>query len=61
MNTPRHSVSVAAVITNDRGQALLIQRRDNNRWEPPGGVLELEESSRGWPASGSPRGDRADG
>jgi 8-oxo-dGTP diphosphatase len=44
MNTPRHSVSVAAVITNDRGQALLIQRRDNNRWEPPGGVLELEES-----------------
>ena len=43
MNTPRHSVSVAAVITNDRGQALLIQRRDNNRWEPPGGVLELDE------------------
>ena len=44
MNTPRHSVSVAAVITNDRGQALLIQRRDNSQWEPPGGVLELDES-----------------
>ena len=44
MNTPRHSVSVAAVITNDRGQALLIQRRDNNQWEPPGGSLELDES-----------------
>src|SRR5690349_399940 len=44
MNTPRHSVIVAAVITNDRGQALLIQRRDNHHWEPPGGVLELGES-----------------
>ena len=45
MNTAaRHSVSVAAVITNDRGRALLIQRRDNNQWEPPGGVLELDES-----------------
>jgi 8-oxo-dGTP diphosphatase len=44
MNTPRHSVSVAAVITDDHGRALLIQRRDNGRWEPPGGVLELGES-----------------
>jgi 8-oxo-dGTP diphosphatase len=26
------------------GRALLIQRRDNGRWEPPGGVLELAES-----------------
>jgi 8-oxo-dGTP pyrophosphatase MutT (NUDIX family) len=41
---PRHSVSVAGVITDDRGRALLIQRRDNHRWEPPGGVLELAES-----------------
>ena len=24
--------------------ALLIQRRDNQRWEPPGGVLELGET-----------------
>ena len=41
MNSPRHSVSVAAVITDDHGRALLIQRRDNHTWEPPGGVLEL--------------------
>ena len=40
----RHSVSVSGVITDDRGRALLIQRRDNHRWEPPGGVLELGES-----------------
>jgi 8-oxo-dGTP diphosphatase len=40
----RHSVSAAAVITNDGGDVLLIQRRDNGHWEPPGGVLELDES-----------------
>ena len=46
MNTQpaRHSVSVAGVITDDHGRALLIQRRDNHHWEPPGGVLELGES-----------------
>src|SRR5271166_4286482 len=44
MNTPKHSVSVAAVITDDHGRALLIQRRDNRHWEPPGGVLELAET-----------------
>jgi 8-oxo-dGTP diphosphatase len=43
MDTPKHSVSVAAVITDDQGRALLIQRRDNGHWEPPGGVLELSE------------------
>lgn len=43
--TPRHSVSVAAVILDDAGsRVLLIQRRDNGRWEPPGGVLELDET-----------------
>jgi 8-oxo-dGTP diphosphatase len=40
----RHSVSVTGVITDDGGRALLIQRRDNQHWEPPGGVLELGES-----------------
>jgi ADP-ribose pyrophosphatase YjhB (NUDIX family) len=40
---PRHSVSVAGIITDDHGRALLIQRADNHRWEPPGGVLELAE------------------
>lgn len=40
----QHSVSVAAVITDYRGRALLIRRRDNQHWEPPGGVLELGET-----------------
>jgi 8-oxo-dGTP diphosphatase len=39
-----HSVSVAGVIVDERGRALLIQRRDNGHWEPPGGVLEREET-----------------
>jgi 8-oxo-dGTP diphosphatase len=42
--TARHSVSVAGIITDDHRRALLIQRADNHRWEPPGGVLELGES-----------------
>jgi len=41
---PRHSVSVSGVITDDHGRALLIQRRDNRHWEPPGGVLEMDEA-----------------
>jgi ADP-ribose pyrophosphatase YjhB (NUDIX family) len=41
--SPRHSVSVAAVVVDDHNRTLLIQRRDNGRWEPPGGVLELGE------------------
>jgi 8-oxo-dGTP diphosphatase len=44
MGSAQHSVSVAAVITDDDGRALLIQRADNGRWEPPGGVLELSEA-----------------
>jgi ADP-ribose pyrophosphatase YjhB (NUDIX family) len=36
-------VSVAGVIVDDQGRALLIQRRDNGHWEAPGGVLELDE------------------
>jgi ADP-ribose pyrophosphatase YjhB (NUDIX family) len=40
----QHSVSVAAIIVNSDGQALMIRRRDNAKWEPPGGVLELGES-----------------
>jgi 8-oxo-dGTP diphosphatase len=42
--SPRHSVSVSGVIIDDHGRALLIRRRDNHRWEPPGGILELDES-----------------
>jgi 8-oxo-dGTP diphosphatase len=40
----QHSVSVAAIIVDDDGRALMIKRRDNAKWEPPGGVLELGES-----------------
>jgi 8-oxo-dGTP diphosphatase len=39
-----HSVSVSAIITNDAGHVLMVKRRDNGHWEPPGGVLELRES-----------------
>jgi len=43
--SPRHSVSVAAAIFDESGKnVLLIKRRDNGRWEPPGGVLELDET-----------------
>jgi 8-oxo-dGTP diphosphatase len=41
---PQHSVSVAAAIVNQTGQLLAVRRRDNGHWEPPGGVLELDES-----------------
>ena len=44
MVSAQHSVSVAGVITDDHGRALLVQRADNSRWEPPGGVLELGET-----------------
>ena len=39
-----HSVSVAAVITDDAGRVLVVQRRDDAAWQIPGGVLELDES-----------------
>jgi 8-oxo-dGTP diphosphatase len=42
--TPRHSVSVAGIVIAHDGRALLVCRRDNRRWEPPGGVLELGET-----------------
>jgi 8-oxo-dGTP diphosphatase len=43
--TPKHSVSVAGVVVRDRdGAVLAIQRQDNAHWEPPGGVLELDET-----------------
>ena len=42
--TPRHPVSVSGIVTDDHGRALLIRRRDNQRWEPPGGILELGEA-----------------
>jgi 8-oxo-dGTP diphosphatase len=37
-------VSVAAAIINDHGRVLAVRRRDNSHWEPPGGVLDLDET-----------------
>lgn len=43
-DTPKHSVSVAGIVVDDQDRVLIIQRRDNGKWEPPGGVLELNET-----------------
>jgi len=43
-NASLHSVSVAAVIIDERDRVLVVQRRDTEKWEIPGGVLELDES-----------------
>lgn len=40
----RHSVSVAAAVMREDGRVLAISRRDNGHWEPPGGILELDET-----------------
>jgi ADP-ribose pyrophosphatase YjhB (NUDIX family) len=39
-----HSVSVAGVVVNEAGDVLVVQRQDNSHWEPPGGVLERDET-----------------
>jgi ADP-ribose pyrophosphatase YjhB (NUDIX family) len=36
-------VSVAGAVIRD-GRVLAIRRRDNHHWEPPGGVLEMNET-----------------
>ena len=43
-DTPKHSVSVAGIVIRDDGRIPAIQPRDNPHWEPPGGVLELDET-----------------
>lgn len=43
-DTPKHSVSVAGIVVREDGRILVVQRRDNAHWEPPGGVLELGET-----------------
>jgi 8-oxo-dGTP pyrophosphatase MutT (NUDIX family) len=35
----RHSVSVAGVVVDDQGRALVIQRRDNGHWKAARDVL----------------------
>lgn len=42
-DTPKHSVSVLGVVLDEADRVLLIRRRDNGHWQPPGGVLELGE------------------
>lgn len=42
--SPRHSVSVAAAVVRDDSRILAVRRRDNGRWEPPGGILDLDET-----------------
>jgi ADP-ribose pyrophosphatase YjhB (NUDIX family) len=39
-----HSVSVAGIVVNAAGQVLAIRRGDNGQWQPPGGVLETQET-----------------
>ncbi|MEV6110469.1 NUDIX domain-containing protein [Streptomyces sp. NPDC051940] len=41
---PQHSVSVAGAVVREDGRLLAIKRADNGTWEPPGGVLELDET-----------------
>lgn len=43
-DAPKHSVSVAAAVIDEDDRVLVLRRRDNGRWEPPGGILELSES-----------------
>lgn len=45
MNPPPHySVSVAAAVVRPDGRLLVVRRRDNGHWEPPGGILEAGET-----------------
>jgi 8-oxo-dGTP diphosphatase len=46
MTYERHSVSVAGIVADDAGRILAIRRRDTGEWQPPGGVLELNETIR---------------
>jgi 8-oxo-dGTP diphosphatase len=41
---PRHSVSVAGIVFDEHNRVLAVRRRDNDQWQPPGGVLELGET-----------------
>lgn len=43
-SSPTHSVSVAGIVVDNASRVLVIQRRDNGHLEPPGGILELDET-----------------
>ncbi|MFG1680727.1 NUDIX hydrolase [Nonomuraea sp. NPDC049269] len=36
--------SVNVIVTNERGEVLMIQRSDNDNWAVPGGAIDLGES-----------------
>lgn len=40
---PRHVVGVAGLVVDDDGRALSVRRRTPQRWELPGGALEVGE------------------
>jgi 8-oxo-dGTP diphosphatase len=42
--SPLHSVSISAAVVDEYGRVLVTRRRDNGHWEPPGGVLEADET-----------------
>jgi len=42
---------VTGIVVRHDGRVLVVQRRDDERWVPPGGVLELDET----PADGVER------
>ncbi|PRX49696.1 ADP-ribose pyrophosphatase YjhB (NUDIX family) [Nonomuraea fuscirosea] len=44
MTRSMHSVSVAGIVVDDTGRALLTRRADNGEWQAPGGVLEIGET-----------------
>ncbi|RZT85899.1 mutator protein MutT [Pseudonocardia sediminis] len=39
-----YAVAAVGVVVGDDGRVLVVQRRDNGRWEPPGGHLETGET-----------------
>jgi len=40
-------VAATGIVLNRDGKVLLVRRRDNGNWEPPGGVVELDDSLEG--------------
>ena len=38
------SPSAAAIIHNERGEVLLMRRRDDGKWDPPGGHVDPNEA-----------------
>lgn len=43
---PKHWVSVAGAVVDNQKRILAIRRRDKDHWEPPGGILEVDEEIR---------------